>query len=161
MIDLKLESVNLPGGISTELEVIRHPGGAVAIAINETDNICLIKQYRHAAGGWLWELPGGRIEPGEAAIISAQRELREEVGLEASDWQPLINFWSTPGFCTEILYLFCARGLSDVPTERDEHEVLEVHWMPIPEALALCDSGEITDAKTLLGLYKLARVLDL
>jgi len=158
VIDLNLELVNLPGGKSTELEVIRHPGGAVALALNEADDICLIRQYRHAAGGWIWELPGGRIESGEAPLVSAQRELREEVGLQATDWQPLINFWSTPGFCTEMLYLFCARGLSEVPMQRDEHEVLEVHWLPISEALALCDSGEITDAKTLLGLYKFARV---
>jgi len=131
----------------------------VALALSNTNDVCLIKQYRHAAGGWLWELPGGRIEPDELPLVSAQRELREEVGLEANDWQPLVNVWSTPGFCTEMLYLFCARELSVVPTERDEDELMEVHWLSLSNALAKCDSGEITDAKTLLGLYKLARVI--
>jgi len=161
VIDLGLESVDLPGGHSTELEIIRHPGGAVALAINEENDICLLRQYRHAAGGWIWELPGGRIEAGEDPLTSAQRELREEVGIKASHWQPLINFWSTPGFCTEMLYLFCARDLTDVPIQRDVDEVLEVHWLSMSEALDLCDSGDITDAKTLLGLYKLERELSL
>lgn len=157
VIDLSIEPVTLPGGISTELEIIRHPGGAVALALNNAGDICLIRQFRHATGGWIWELPGGRIEPGEAPLLSAQRELREEVGIEAADWQPLIHFWSTPGFCTEMLYLFCARELNEVPLQRDADEVMEVHWLSVSEALKMCDSGEIKDAKTLLGLYKLAR----
>ena len=160
MIDLSIESVVLPSGVSTELELIRHPGGAVALALNATGNICLIKQYRHAVGGWIWELPGGRIEPDEAPLLSAQRELREEVGVEAANWQPLINFWSTPGFCNEMLYLFSAEELTKVPLQRDADELMEVHWFSVSEALKMCDSGEITDAKTLLGLYKLARAVE-
>lgn len=157
MIDLGLESVELPTGLTTELEIIRHPGGGIALALNAADEVCLLRQYRHAAGGWIWELPGGLIEPDEEALQCAQRELKEEAGIEASDWESLLSFWSTPGFCTEKLHLFYASGLREVPAKPDVDEVLEVHWLPMSEALHLCDSGEISDAKTLLGLYTLQR----
>ena len=160
VIDLLMESVKLPGGMQTELEIIRHPGGAVALALNEADEICLIRQYRHATGGWLWELPGGRIEAGEEPLVCAERELREEVGLAAENWEPLVSFWSTPGFCREILYLFCATGLSEAALQRDPDEVIETHWLPVSRALEWFDNGIITDAKTMLGLYSLARKLE-
>ena len=157
LIDLGLESVDLPNGVRTELEIIQHPGGGIALAVNAADEVCLLRQYRHAAAGWIWELPGGLIEKGEDPLHCAQRELKEEAGIEATHWQSLISCWSTPGFCTEKLYLFCASELTDVPVARDIDEVLEVHWLPMAEALSLCDRGEITDAKTLLGLYTLER----
>jgi len=116
-----------------------------------------LRQYRHAAGGWIWELPAGLIEAEEQPLHCAQRELKEEAGIEASNWEPLVCFWSTPGFCTEKLHLFSASSLREVPTERDADELMEVHWLPISEALHLCDTGEISDAKTLLGLYTLHR----
>jgi len=157
LIDLGIESVSLPNGVNTELEIIRHPGGGVALAINSANEVCLLRQYRHAANGWIWELPGGLIEADEDPLNCAQRELREEAGVEAAHWEPIMSFWSTPGFCTEKLYLFYATELSEVATQRDPDEVLEVHWLPLSEALQLCDRGDISDAKTLLGLYALQR----
>ena len=147
----------MPTGLRIELEIARHPGAGVALAMNDNNEVCLLRQYRHAAGGWIWELPAGLIEAGEQPLQCAQRELQEEAGIEARDWKPLVSFWSTPGFCTERLHVYCASGLSEVPPQRDIDEVLEVHWLSISEALALCDSGEISDAKTLLGLYSLYR----
>jgi len=155
VINLGIESIILPNGEPCDLELIKHPGGAVAVAINDQQQVCLLHQYRHATGGWLWELPGGRIESGESPLLSIQRELREEAGVEASQWRPLIEVWSTPGFCTEKLYLFVAEGLTQHESQLEVDEVIEVHWIDLTQAMAMCASGEIVDAKTLIGLYRL------
>jgi ADP-ribose pyrophosphatase len=114
----------------------------------------LLRQYRHAAGGWIWEFPGGRIEPGESALASARRELREEAGVEARQWQAVIDFYSTPGFCDERLFLFLASDLQQVSSATEADEVLEVHWLDMSETRQLVQAGEIKDAKTLIGLYR-------
>ena len=157
VIDLGIETARLPTGGDCKLEIIRHPGGAVALALNSANEVCLLRQYRYATGGWLWELPGGRLEPGESALESAQRELLEEAGLEAGAWQVLTEIWSTPGFCDEKLYLFLARELKNVEPCTEEDEVIEVHWLPLAEAIRMCDNNDITDAKTMVGLYRLQR----
>ncbi|MGD8999383.1 MAG: NUDIX hydrolase [Granulosicoccaceae bacterium] len=159
VIDLGTEQLTLPNGNQCELEIIRHPGGAVALAVDAQQRVCLLRQYRHAAGGWLWEFPGGRIEPGESALLSAQRELREEAGVEAGQWRAVIDFYSTPGFCDERLYLFLASDLQHVASAAEADEVLEVHWLELYEALGLIRSGEIIDAKTIIGLYRLDELL--
>lgn len=159
VIDLGLEQVALPDGRHCELEIIRHPGGAVALALDERQRVCLLRQYRHAAGGWLWELPGGRLEPGETALLSASRELREEAGVTASHWQPLIECYSTPGFCDERLTLFLAEGVRQGVSATEQDEVLEVHWLPLAEALQMIRVGLIKDAKTIIGLYRLQDLL--
>ena len=122
VLDLGKEKVTLPNGVSCELEIIRHPGGAVALAIDAEQRICLLRQYRHAAGDWLWELPGGRIESGEDALVTVKRELKEEAGITADEWSTLSSFYSTPGFCDERLYLFVAHELEQgsTATEQDE-----------------------------------------
>jgi len=148
----------MPTGKSCQLEIIRHPGGAVALVVNANEEVCLLRQYRHATGDWLWELPGGRLEPGESAQESAQRELREEAGIVARNWHALTEIWSTPGFCTEKLYLFHASDLEEVASCQDEDEVIEVHWVPLSKAIQMCDKNEITDAKTMLGLYRFERI---
>lgn len=153
VVDLGLEHVRLPDGRSTDLEIVRHPGGAAVAALNDRNEVCLLRQFRHAAGGWLWELPAGKLEPDEPALSTAQRELEEEAGLRARDWLPLAQFFSTPGFCDEVIHLFLARGLETVPTRHEVHECIEVHWRPLDEALAMAARGEIRDAKTLLGLF--------
>ena len=148
-----MEGVCLPDGRNLELEVVRHPGGAAVVALNAQHEICLLHQYRHAGGGWLWELPAGKLEPGEPALTTAQRELEEEAGLRAQHWQTLANVLTTPGFCDEVIYLFLARDLCSVPAQPQEHECIEVHWFPFNAALAMAQRGEIRDAKTLLGLF--------
>lgn len=153
VVDLGIEAVRLPDGRSLELEVVRHPGGAAIVALNAQQELCLLRQYRHAGGGWLWELPAGKLEPGEAALATAQRELEEEAGVRAQHWQTLANVLTTPGFCDEVIHLFLARELQHVPAQHQEHECIEVHWLPFKQALDMARDGDIRDAKTLLGLF--------
>lgn len=154
IVDLFLEQVTLPNGAVAELEIVRHPGGAAIVAVDTKNRVCLLRQYRHAAGGWLWELPAGKLDPGEAPLTTAQRELQEEAGLHASRWEPLGKIISSPGVFTEVVHLFLARDLSAVPANAEAHEVFEVHWLSLAEALQQARTGEISDSKTLAGLYR-------
>jgi len=157
VVDLAIETVELPNGTTLDLEVIHHPGGAAVVAINDQNKVCLIRQYRHAAGGWLWEIPAGKIDPGEAPAETAKRELAEEAGLIAETLEPLCNTLTTPGFCDEVIYLFRATGLRDCQIQHETHEVIEIHWLDYKHALELIKDGSIRDAKTMLGLL-LARM---
>ncbi|HFD80229.1 MAG TPA: NUDIX hydrolase [Gammaproteobacteria bacterium] len=152
VVDLGIEPVTLPNGETLELEVVRHPGGAAVVAVDEHGRVCLLRQYRHAAGGWLWELPAGKIDPPEPPEETARRELQEEAGLTAADWYPLGHFLSTPGFCDERIHLYLARRLGNTASARERHEVIEVHWLEFPRALEQVCNGEIVDGKTMLGL---------
>ncbi len=152
VVKLGIEPVTLPDGTRLELEVIRHPGGAAVVALDEDDRVCLLRQWRHAAGGWLWELPAGRLEADEPPLETARRELEEEAGLRARHWETLGEILTTPGFCDEVIHLFLARELSQVPQRLEHHECLEVHWLPFTEARAWILDGRIRDAKTLAGL---------
>lgn len=154
IIDLYLEYVTLPNGAAAELEIVRHPGGAAVVALDSENRVCLLRQYRHAAGGWLWELPAGKLDPGEPPLATAQRELQEEAGLHAARWDSLGKIISSPGVFTEVVHLFLARDLSSTPASAEAHEVFEVHWVTFAEALAQARAGEIADAKTLAGLFR-------
>ncbi|AGA91976.1 ADP-ribose pyrophosphatase [Thioflavicoccus mobilis 8321] len=153
IVDVGIESVRLPNGRRTELEIIRHPGGAAAVAIDADGRVCLLRQYRHAAGGWLWELPAGKIDPGEAPFATARRELAEEAGVTAEDWSALGHLHSSPGVFTEVIHLYLARDLCLRGHTHDADEVIEIHWVPLGEALEWCRTGRITDAKTMTGLF--------
>lgn len=159
IIDLYQELVTLPNGAMAELEIVHHPGGAAVVALDHEKRLCLLRQYRYASGGWLWELPAGKLDSGETPLTTAQRELGEEAGLIARHWEPLGNIISSPGVFTEIVHLFLARELSRVPTNMDEHELIEVHWVPFTDALAQAHAGEITDAKTLIGIFRAQKAL--
>jgi ADP-ribose pyrophosphatase len=152
VIKLGIESLTLPNGVVLELEIVRHPGGAAIVALDEHDRVCMLRQYRHAGGGWLWELPAGKLEPGEAAATTASRELEEEAGLHAGNWETLGKTLVTPGFCDEIIHLFLARNLKTTATQQEPHELIEIHWMPFRDALEKVYDGSINDAKTMLGL---------
>lgn len=154
IIRLTLDTVRLPNGAVAELEIIHHPGGAAVVALDAENRVCLLRQYRHAAGGWLWELPAGKLDNGEAPLGCAQRELEEEAGLQAGQWQSLGKIVSSPGVFTEVIHLFLARKLTAVPARAEEHEVIEVHWFAWSEALRMAQAGEIEDAKTLAGLLR-------
>jgi len=154
IIRLTLDTVQLPNGATAELEIVHHPGGAAVVALDAGGRVCLLRQYRHAAGGWLWELPAGKLDGGEAPLLCAQRELEEEAGMQAGDWQSLGKIVSSPGVFTEVIHLFLARTLTAVPTRAEDHEVIEVHWFPWSEALHMAQAGKIEDAKTLAGLLR-------
>ena len=154
IIDVNIETAHLPDGQSVELEVVRHPGGAAVVALDSADNVCLLRQYRHAADGWLWELPAGKLEDGEAPRLTAERELAEEAGLSARVWTSLGLLMSSPGVFTETIHLFLARRLTEVRRHPEPHELIEVHWVPLAEALEWAHSGRIVDGKSLVGLCR-------
>ena len=154
VIDIGLETVALPNGNQVELEIIRHPGGAAAVALDERPRVCLLRQFRHAGDGWLWELPAGKIDPGETPFATVSRELAEEAGVTAATWTDLGLMHSSPGVFTEIIYLWLARDLETLGHAHEGDEVIEIHWLPLSQALEWCNNGTITDAKTLIGLYR-------
>lgn len=159
IIDVGIETVALPNGQHVELEVVRHPGGAAVVAIDARARVCLLRQYRHAAAGWIWELPAGKLEGDELPIRAAQRELSEEAQLQAATWDCLGSMLSSPGVFSERVYLFLAQGLTPREDETESDEVLEVHWLAFADAISWAGRGTITDAKTLIGLYRAQQFL--
>lgn len=160
IIEVNIENVQLPDGRQFDLEIVRHPGGAATVALDEENQVCLLRQYRHAADGWLWELPAGKLDPDEGALQTAQRELHEEAGLRARTWDPLGSMISSPGVFTEVIHLFLARDLSKVPTCTEDHECIEVFWQPLSTAMFWASNGKIVDAKTLIGLFRAAALVE-
>ncbi len=156
VVSLTLEQVTLPNGEEIELEIVRHPGGAAVVALDDAGRVCLLRQYRHAAGGWLWELPAGKLDTGEPPEATARRELAEEAGVAARDWRGLGKVVSSPGVFTEVVHLYLARRLAPAAAAREHGEVFETHWVPLEEAVARALSGEITDGKTVIGLLRAA-----
>ncbi len=156
VVNLGLETVKLPNDELMALEIVRHPGGAVVVAQDAQQRLGLLRQFRHAAGGWIWEFPAGMLEPHETPLQAAQRELREETGCSAAAWQTLGETMPAPGFCTERLYIFHATDLTLAAAEPQDDEFIELHWKPLPEITAMAKSGEINDAKTIVALFRMA-----
>lgn len=154
IVDLSLETAALPDGRETELEIVRHPGGVVIVAVDEHKQVCVLRQFRHAAGGWIWELPAGLLEAGEEPEQSARRELKEEAGATAASWLSLGSAFSSPGFCDERLYLYLARELQLGATAHEENEFIEVHWLPFDQAVQMAIDDQICDAKSIIGLLR-------
>lgn len=138
-------------------EVVWHNGGAAAVACFADGTVALVRQYRHPTGRFVLELPAGRLEAGEPPEACAARELEEELGVVAGRMEPLSEFYTTPGFCSERLWVFLATDLRETATNRDEDEIIEVVRLPFSRALSMVASGEIDDAKTIIGLTLAAR----
>jgi len=153
VLTLNLEQIRLPNGRVTELEIAHHPGGAAVVALDASGCTCLLRQFRHAAGGWIDELPAGKLDGGEPPLECAQRELAEEAGVTARRWDKLGEYFSSPGVFTEIIHLYLARDLVATTAQPEEHEVFEARWIPLDEAVERAASGGIRDAKTLIGLF--------
>ncbi len=153
VIELNLEQVTLPNGHNFELEVVSHPGGAAVVALNNQGQVCLLHQYRHVTGGWLWELPAGKLAGG-TPLDNAQRELAEESGVSAKDWAPLGIYWSSPGIFKEVVHLFLARQLTQDVATPEPDEVIRVSWVPLDEACQWAIDGKIVDGKTVVGLWR-------
>ena len=154
VISVNVETVRLPNGHVVDLEIIHHPGGAAAAAIDAQRRVCLIRQFRHAAGGFIWELPAGRLEPQEPPLATVQRELVEEAGFSARRWTPLGPYVSSPGVFTETVHLFMAEELQPAKLAREAAEVIEVHWIDLELACTRALNGEYSDGKTALGLLR-------
>ncbi len=155
LISVFKQKIDLPEGKHTFYDIVNHPGGAVIIAINEQKQVCLITQGRPAVNSTIWELPAGCLEPGEAPLITAQRELEEETGWKAADWTELGSIVTTPGFCDEVLPLYAAQHLTRTQTNFDAEEQIEIHWLSMSQVEEMVADGTINDAKTLSLLYRL------
>ena len=153
VLHLTLDDVVLPNGARTRLEIAHHPGGAAIVALDTSNRVCLLRQYRHAAGGWVTELPAGKIDNREPPLECARRELAEEAGVHAGRWDTLGDFLSSPGVLTEVIHVFLARDLRPAEAVPEDHEVFEASWVPFDEAVAQAASGQIRDGKTLVGLF--------
>jgi len=155
-IDVNVEEVRLPNDHVATMEIVHHPGGAAVVALDETNRMCLVKQYRHAAKGWIWEIPAGKIDHKEPPLQTAQRELEEEVGRQAAQWRSLGDYLSSPGFTTEVVHLFLATELKVVKNQLEAGEVLEAHWLPFEQVMQMAHSGELRDGKSLAALLRVA-----
>lgn len=157
VISLDVDEVLFPDGSVGELEMIRHPGASAIVPflsdpLGEDPQILLIRQYRHAADGYLYEIPAGRLDPGEDPTTCALRELKEETGCSATGMERLFTLYTTPGFTDEKIHVFMATGLEAGQSSREADEFLDLHPLPLSRALRMIEVGEIQDAKTALGL---------
>lgn len=152
VLRLDVERVSLPGGHVTELEIIRHPGAACIVPFVDADHVLLLRQYRHAVGLYLHELPAGTREDGEDLESCARRELEEETGYRAGRLERLGSIVTTPGFTDERIDIFEASDLEPGRAATDDSEVLTVHRVPFREALAMVVEGRLVDAKSACAL---------
>jgi ADP-ribose pyrophosphatase len=159
VFDCELRQVELPDGNKAPREVIVHSGGACVLPVDDELNCYMVKQYRIAVDKIYLEAPAGRIEKGETPAECVARELTEETGYTASVIEPVGSAAATPGYCSEIIYLFIARGLEYKGTNPDSGEFLSLHKVPLKELVDMADAGQIEDAKTQVLIYKAARRL--
>ena len=164
LINVDVETVRNPAGATVELEMVRHPGASAVVPIvSELDSpdphVLLLRQYRYAADGFIWEIPAGVLEPGEAPEDCARRELQEETGATAGHLEHLTTVYTTPGFTDERIHLFLASGLSVADQRLEADEVIEVVPRPISGILEMIRDGEVTDCKTIVGVLYVAGFL--
>jgi len=153
VVDIGVERVALPNGLTLELPVIRHPGASAIVALDRDGTIAMLTQYRHAVGGWHREIPAGCRDGVETPLECAVRELREETGLTAARWDRLGVIATIPSFCDERIELFLARELVQNETQPEPDEIIRVGRISFGEALAMIRRGEIIDAKTIAALH--------
>jgi ADP-ribose pyrophosphatase len=149
------DKIQEPNGITATRDVIRHSGSVVILAIDETGKeplVLLERQYRYAAQEYLWELPAGRIDPGENALAGAKRELLEETGYRAGRWKKVLHFFASPGFLDETMTIFLARDLTTGEAQPEADESIECHLVPLSEALDMVFHDKIHDGKALAGV---------
>jgi ADP-ribose diphosphatase len=152
VLSLDVDEVSEPGGVRGTREVVRQSGSVAALPVLDDGRIVLVRQYRYAVGEQVWELPAGRRDPGESPEAGARRELEEELGLRAGSLEPLSTFWTTPGFCDEVMHLFRATGLEPVPARPEADERIEPGTFTLDEAMEMVRRGEIREGKTLVAL---------
>lgn len=140
-----------PSGVRVRRDVVRHSGSVVVLVV-EDGTILLERQYRHAAGRYLYELPAGRIDAGESELTAAKRELLEETGFTARKWKRILRFWASPGFVAEAMSIYLARDLTPGTAQPEHDEVIKIQFVPVKKAVAMVLGGRIQDAKTIAGV---------
>jgi len=150
---IRRDYLKTPDGRETKYDIIEHSGSVVIIPIDEKGNVLLVRQYRHATGGDLLELPAGTLDDNEDPEVCAAREIREETGMAAQVLTRLGDFYLAPGYSTEFMVVYLATGLSKSPLNPDDDEFLSVESIPIAEAIGMAERGEIPDAKSLAALF--------
>lgn len=151
-----------PGSVKVRRDLIHHSGSIVVLAVDDsrsTTRVLLERQYRHAANDYLWELPAGRIDPGEQELAAAKRELIEETGYRADHWRRILKFYASPGFVAETMAVYLATGLRRGEAEPEEDEVIQKRMLPLPTILKMILNGTIRDAKTISSVLWLDHVL--
>ena len=152
VVRLVAESLTLPNGRPVTLEMVRHPGAAAIVPVTDALDVLLIRQFRHAAGGFIYEVPAGTLHQGEPPEACAARELVEEAGVRAGRLDLLGSILTTPGFTDEVIHLYLARDLAPAAQALDADEVLSVETVPWARALQMCERGELRDAKSICAL---------
>jgi ADP-ribose pyrophosphatase len=142
-----------PDGFQIHRNIVRHPGSAVMMAVDENRGVLLVQQFRLPAEQELWELPAGRLDPGEDSLEAAKREMREETGYIAGKWRKLVSFWASPGYVGEKMDIFLATDLSEGKQELMDDERIKIRWFGVEELAAMVERNEIQDGKTLIGYY--------
>ena len=157
IVNLRVDTVELPSGKKTKREIVEHAGCTAIVALDSVNNVLLVRQYRKAAEKMLLEIPAGLIEPGEQPLECARRELEEETGYSAGNWEELSFFYTSPGFSTEYMYLYLATDLKPAKRDPDDDEDIELVRIPLKKAYGLVTSGEVCDAKSIAGLLMALR----
>jgi ADP-ribose pyrophosphatase len=152
IVNLNLETVTLPNGATIELEVIHHPGAAAVVPLKDARTVILIRQYRHAVGGYIYEIPAGKLHPGEDPRECALRELEEEIGYRAGVLEIVSSVYTTPGFTDEVIHIYRATQLRQGQQNLGKDEVLDIAEFPLEKTITMIREGVIKDAKTIVGL---------
>ncbi|MFQ6013844.1 MAG: NUDIX hydrolase [Anaerolineae bacterium] len=155
LLNLRIDTVRLSKGRLIEREIVEHPGAVGMVALDDEENVVLVRQFRKAVEGELWEIPAGTREPGEEAEACAQRELREETGYEGGTLRPLVDFYPSPGYCTEKIQVYLVTDLRPGKAEAEEDEVIRVVKVPLAQAVSMIKVGEIRDGKSIVGLLSI------
>lgn len=154
VFDITLENVTFPNGVNRDMEIIRHPGASAIVPLTGDNNVLMLKQYRHAVGRVMWEIPAGTFEKDENPLACASRELKEETGFEAQVWEPLGAITPVPGYSDERIHLFLAQELAPAVQHLDADEFIEVQSLPLSQVAVMITSGEIEDAKTIAAIFR-------
>jgi ADP-ribose pyrophosphatase len=161
VIEVSTERLRYANGREYDLDFIRHPGAAAVVPLDDAGRVCVVRQYRHGVEDFLWEIPAGKLDAGEAPAVCAERELKEETGIVARRWTSLGIYISAPGILNEIIHLYLARDLGVGMATPDADEDLELQWLPFPRALELALCGDWNDGKTVVALARAQYTLQL